>query len=472
LAEGRVDYGATTNYGKTVYTPSPRSFSQTVTLNNLTPGTLYYFRIIAKDIFGRQTEVGSYSFRTKGGSTDVIDDQSYGSGGGQVLGIKTFNVDLKTDFGFYGLYYNLPASHPDVETGVKPWTKTPFQTDWYDPKYFAFDRVDAALNFGAQFFPVNQNQPGDPYYFAVNWRAIIEVPQDDYYTFDLTSDDDSWIYIDGNLASDLGGIHAEKTDSKKIALLQGYHKIEIYYAERMKSGAAFFLKTDPRLKFHPLPQDQEVQDVINYNKTLGQNTSGRVLGAKVTQSSTIKSALVYPCNPNLGYTKIKALYRTKASPDVWAILENGLRHYITSPASLAKYECDSTRIKIVSQSVLNKYPITTLVRTPQDPAIYHLYQRPENKWLKINLASPTVFISYPNNYWGNVAWINGLDLAAYPDVQLIKIKDQSNIYLLENNFKRLIGSIEIFNRLNYHWYEVVQVNQIHLDSYQTGSIVE
>jgi len=198
------------------------------------------------------------------------------------------------------------------------------------------------------------------------------------------------------------------------------------------------------------------------------DNAGQVLG--VSNMDNPKSA--YACNPDLGYTKIKALYRTSSSPDIWAILATGQKHYITSPESMAEYQCDWSQVKTVSQAKLDSYADARLVRTVSDSTVYYLYQRPEVKWLKLAIPSPTVFISYPQNYWGNIAVINDLDVAAYPNVELIKTADNSSVYYLANNQKQLIPSTEVFTKHNFLWFQVVTVNQYQLDSYADAGILQ
>ena len=125
-----------------------------------------------------------------------------------------------------------------------------------------------------------------------------------------------------------------------------------------------------------------------------------------------------------------------------------------------------------SKSFLKSFANANLVRTPTDPMIYHLFQRPENKWLKRNIPSPTVFVSYPQNFWGNVARINSLDIQAYPDAVLIKTTDKPEVYLIEGTFKRHIKDVTVFERLGYDWAEVVELSQIHSDSFEDGLIVD
>ena len=491
VAEGWVRYGTNISYGKTVATDAPRDFSKSVTLIGLEPGKTYYFEIQAKDVFGKQIKSSGHSFTTKSptpagsGNTFVPTPQ--------VLGAASCDIDLKTDLGYFGLYYNLTEGHPDVELykgKAVTWTKIGRQNDWYNPEYFAFSRVDTKLDFGSGFFPVDEGKPGDPYHFAVNWRAIIEVPQDDFYTYSITSDDDSWILVDGQVISDLSGVHKATTDKGEVQLTAGYHELEIYYAERSRRSSAMTFKPDSRLKFHPLPEGCTIGDVLSYQDRDGlqfdgtsgvplygsggqqyynptNNETGQVLGVSNTDQPPVQPQ--YVCNPNSGYTKFKALYKTTSSPDVWAILETGQRHYITSPQSFAEYGCSWSEVKTVSEVTLNRYAIANLVRTPANATVYHLFSRPDHQWLKINIPSPTVFISYPNNFWGNVARINQLDISAYPDVQLIKKTGDSKTYKIEGHDKRLIPTEAIFIAHNFEHFEVVEINQMHFDSYQTES---
>ncbi|MAF13696.1 MAG: hypothetical protein CMI53_02270 [Parcubacteria group bacterium] len=472
LAEGSVRYGETTSYGKTIYSNPPRDFTQDITLINLKPGTTYYFAIEVKDVFGKTAKSNGYSFVTKSSADDFVPGEGYFNAG-EVLGTTSCSIDSNTAFGFYGLYYNLTSDHPDFDSWKTNKDIVPpvgRQNDWYNSEYFSFSQIDSSLRFGSKFLPVDEGKLGDPFGFAVNWRSIINVPETNTYNFSISSDDDSWLLIDDKVVINFGGFHSASESKNKINLSAGFHKLEIFYAERQSPAAAFTLNTDSRLKFHPLPDGCDIDDIDNNNQT-EINQPGQVLGVKQPAPAPAP-APAYACNPDLGYTRITDLYKTTNSPDIWAILETGQKHYITSPAAFNKYQCDWSRIRTVSQTTLNSYDSATLVRTPENATIYHLFQRPERQWLRINIPSPTVFITYPNNFWGNVARLDALDLNSYPDVRLMKAIGLPEVYLIEGSLKRHIKTEAAFEGLGYDWAEVVEINEIHLDSYEDGLVID
>lgn len=146
--------------------------------------------------------------------------------------------------GYYGKYYNLPEDHPDVEGPITGLVigDSPYNHDWYDECYHSFDRIDNSLDFGNNFWPLDEGLPGDPLHFAVSWEADFQINESGTFTFELGSDDDSWVFIDDEMVVDLGGIHALIIESHDIFLDAGLHTIKLFFAERHEVQSGFYFK--------------------------------------------------------------------------------------------------------------------------------------------------------------------------------------------------------------------------------------
>lgn len=394
---------------------------------------------------------------------------------GQVLGTSTsttttttYTCNLSTlsiaNTGFYGRYYNMSENDPGMERNTRAYDKelkVGGANYWYSEQYRAFDRVDKDLNFGGDFYPVNTGKVGDPLNFGTHWRAVVKVEESKNYKFSITSDDDSWLLIDNQVVINNGtGATRPRGRSGSTYLEEGYHLFDIYFAQRGLSGSYFSFKNAySELTYYPLSPGCTVTDFVNHavkNNSGGSGSgNGRVLGSSTS-----------------AYTPAIALYKTANSPAVYAIYANGFRHYITSPTSFYNYGYSFADVQTVSEAKLNSYPDVRLVRTPDDEAIYFIYTRADKQWLKIPIPSPTAFVSYTQNHWGNVVIIDELDRNAYPDAELITANSGDTIYLLKNGEKRRFASIDVLLRLNYNPAEVVSVSQAHLDAYKTGALIQ
>ncbi len=190
-----------------------------------------------------------------------------------------FCKEVTGQTGWFGRYFNYSREHSDMNLPGYEWPDDQhgdplgaWDADWYSNDYFKFNRVDSNLEFGADFFPFDmapeEIDNNHEYHFGAHWRAQVTGlanPADwaatptnhfDAYDFTLTSDDDSWIYVDGVLVYDNSGIHAPATINGSLNLY-GEHIIDIFFAERHIVGSHMYFAFEypENVKIVPMPED-------------------------------------------------------------------------------------------------------------------------------------------------------------------------------------------------------------------------
>ena len=84
--------------------------------------------------------------------------------------------------------------------------------------------------------------------FIVEWDGWLRAAKDNAYTFSTTSDDGSWLWVDGNLVVDNGGTHNAQEVTGSVKLAAGMHRLRIRYFQA--EGARAF---DAAMRFGGRP---------------------------------------------------------------------------------------------------------------------------------------------------------------------------------------------------------------------------
>ena len=152
--------------------------------------------------------------------------------------------------GWWGEYFNYLESHPDMQVDPYPGpTPTPTEHDWYDNTYKTHEQIDANLLFAtSMWFPYdgteweNKESYAHDYFFGMHWRAKVTAPTAGDYVYNLASDDDSWILLNGLVVVNNSGTHSAFTKTGTIYLAAGDNIVELYFAERhtIESGFRFY----------------------------------------------------------------------------------------------------------------------------------------------------------------------------------------------------------------------------------------
>lgn len=138
--------------------------------------------------------------------------------------------------GYHGSYYNLSINHPDIEPEQELFpSEDPNGLDWFDDQYLAFQRFDSSLDYGQNWWPVDENFAEDPQYFAVKWTSWLRVYEDATLEFSYGASDDFWLIVDGEIRFLDVGLHEFTPSVMTLEFESGQYPIEIVYAHRSGS---------------------------------------------------------------------------------------------------------------------------------------------------------------------------------------------------------------------------------------------
>ena len=128
-----------------------------------------------------------------------------------------------------------------------------FEGDFHEEGPPAFDRLESVRQ--GHVTDLSQLPAHRGNNFGLRYLGIVDVPADGTWTFATTSDDGSWLWIDGAPVVANGGTHPPQERRGTIELTAGPHEIEVRYFE-IGGGESLVVSWEgPGVAFETIPEE-------------------------------------------------------------------------------------------------------------------------------------------------------------------------------------------------------------------------
>lgn len=142
--------------------------------------------------------------------------------------------------GWFAQYFNLKSDHADI--GVNAPAPLGDNT-WWSVNDLAFQRYDASLDLGPNWWPVDDGLAQDPQYFAVHWTAWLRAEGNTTMSIVFGAQDDARLVIDPGQNDEIPLSVFEpltfEVDTYDIPIQSGVHPLDLRYAQRVGADNGF-----------------------------------------------------------------------------------------------------------------------------------------------------------------------------------------------------------------------------------------
>lgn len=155
-----------------------------------------------------------------------------------------------------------------------------------------------------------------------------------------------------------------------------------------------------------------------------------------------------------------------ASDSAIYVLRNGKKFHVPSWNAFIGAGYKLADVKTVEASQVSSYSDATLIKVDGDAKVYYIQNSK-----KRHIPTTAVFEGYGFS-WGSIVSVSAKDRDGYADVNLIKVADDSKVYILENSKKRHIPNAEVFEDYKYKWTDIFTVSATERDVYLDATLVK